>query len=68
MESSWEAGDYWSRMNRSTFFGGLMRRTSETNYFEILRETGGRAGDMAEEIYNDLQGRKNQLRFIESDR
>jgi hypothetical protein len=62
------SGDYWSRVNRSTFFGGLMRRTSETNYQETLREMGSRAGDMVEEIYDDLQEHKDQLRFIDSDR
>jgi hypothetical protein len=62
------SGDYWSRVNRSTFLGGLMRRTSETNYQETLRETGGRAGDMVEKIYDDLQEHKDQLRFIDSDR
>ena len=62
------SGDYWSRVNRSTFFGGLMRRASETNYQETLREIGSRAGDMAEEIYDDLKEHKNRLRFINSDR
>ncbi|WP_312942627.1 hypothetical protein [Oscillibacter sp.] len=45
-----------------------MRRTSETIYSETLRETSSRAGDMAEEFYDDLQEHKNQLRFIDSDR
>jgi hypothetical protein len=45
-----------------------MRRTSETNYQETLREIGSRAGDMVEEIYDDLQEHKDQLRFIDSDR
>ena len=31
------SGDYWSRVNRSTFFGGLMRRASEASYQEALR-------------------------------
>ena len=48
------------------FLWGLMRRISETNYQETLREIGSRAGDMAEEIYGDLQEHKNQLRFIDS--
>jgi len=61
------SGDYWSRVNRSTFFGGLMRRTSETSYSETLRETGSRAGDMAEEIYDDLQEHRKQLSSIDSD-
>ncbi|BAK97656.1 hypothetical protein OBV_04580 [Oscillibacter valericigenes Sjm18-20] len=62
------SGDYWSRVNRSTFFGGLMRRTTETNYQETLRETGSRAGDMTEEIYDDLQEHRKQLPSIDSDR
>lgn len=62
------SGDYWSRVNRSTFLGALMRWTSETSYSETLREIGSRAGDMVEEIYDDLQEHKNQLRFINSDR
>ncbi|MET0017082.1 hypothetical protein [Oscillibacter sp.] len=62
------SGDYWSRVNRSTFLGGLMRRTSETNYSETLRETGSRAGDMTEEIYDDLQEHRKQLSSIDSDR
>jgi len=60
------SGDYWSRVNRSTFFGGLMRRTSETNYSETLRETGSRAGDMVNEIYDDLQEHRKQLPFSDS--
>jgi len=44
-----------------------MRRTSETSYSETLREIGSRAGDMVEEIYDDLQEHKDQLRFINSD-
>ena len=62
------SGDYWSCVNRSTFLGALMQRTSETSYSETLREIGSRAGDMVEEIYDDLQEHKNQLRFINSDR
>lgn len=45
-----------------------MRRTSETSYSETLRETGGRAGDMAEEIYDDLQEHRKQLSSIDSGR
>lgn len=45
-----------------------MRRTSETSYSETLREISSRAGDMTEEIYDDLQRHKNRLRFIDSDR
>ncbi|MDD3346682.1 hypothetical protein [Oscillibacter sp.] len=58
--------DYWSRVNRSTFFGGVMRRESEANYHETLREVGGRAGDAVEEIYDDLQEHSKQLRSIDS--
>lgn len=61
-------GEYWSRVNRTTFFGGLMGRPSETNYQEILREVGGRVGDAVEEIYDDLQQHKKQLAAMESDR
>ncbi|WP_312612314.1 hypothetical protein [Oscillibacter sp.] len=60
------SGDYWSRVNRSTFFGGLMRRASEASYQEALREAGSRASDMVEEIYNDLQEHKKQLASIDS--
>lgn len=31
--------DYWSRVNRATFIGGLMRRTAKTTYHETLQET-----------------------------
>lgn len=62
------SGEYWYRVNRATFFGGLMRRTSETNYHEALREISGRAGDAVEEIYDDLQNHKKQLPSIDSGR
>lgn len=62
------SSQYWNRVNRSTFFGGLMGRPSETNYHETLREVGGRAGDMVEEIYADLQEHKKQLSCMASDR
>ena len=55
------SGEYWSRVNRETFFGGLMRRASEASYQETLRETGSRASDMVEEIYEDLQERTAAL-------
>lgn len=59
-------GEYWSRVNRSTFFGGLMRRASEVSYQETLRETGSRASDMVEEIHEDLQEHKKRLSSIDS--
>ncbi|WP_294855811.1 hypothetical protein [uncultured Oscillibacter sp.] len=60
------SGEYWSRVNRSTFFGGLMRRASEANYQETLWETGSRASDMVEEIHEDLQEHKKRLSSIDS--
>ncbi|WP_312634639.1 hypothetical protein [Oscillibacter sp.] len=59
------SGEYWSRVNRSTFFGGLMRRASEASYQETLRETGSRASDMVEEIHEDLQEHKTRLSSID---
>ncbi|WP_369281984.1 hypothetical protein [Oscillibacter sp. GMB15532] len=60
------SGEYWSRVNRSTFFGGLMQRASEASYQETLRETGSRASDMVEEIHEDLQEHKKRLSSIDS--
>lgn len=60
--------EYWSRVNRATFFGRLMQRPSETNYHETLREVGNRAGAAVEEIYDDLQEHINSIRAISSDR
>ncbi|MPM27254.1 hypothetical protein SDC9_73764 [bioreactor metagenome] len=62
------SNEYWSRVNRDTFWGKLMRQSAETNYYETLRETGSRAGDMVEEIYNDLQEHRTQICSIESSR
>ena len=60
------SSEYWNRVNRTTFLGGLMGRPSETDYHETLREIGSRAGDMVEEIYDDLQEHKKQLHAIDS--
>ena len=49
-----DSNEYWNRVNRATFFGRLMRNASNTNYQEILREVGGRAGSAVGEIYDDL--------------
>ncbi|WP_352415763.1 hypothetical protein [Oscillibacter ruminantium] len=62
------SSQYWNRVNRSTFFGGLMGRPSETDYHETLRAVGSRAGNAVEEIYDDLQRHKNQLSYIDSNR
>lgn len=62
------SSQYWNRVNRSTFFGGLMGRPSETNHHETLRAVGSRAGNAVEEIYDDLQRHKNQLSYIDSNR
>ena len=37
------SNEYWSRVNRDTFWGKLMRQSAETNYYETLREIGSRA-------------------------
>lgn len=62
------SSEYWSRVNRATFFGQLMRNASDTNYQETLREVGHRAGSAVEEIYNDLQKNIKSVRAISSDR
>lgn len=62
------SGEYCGRVNRSTLFSNLMRRSAETNYYETLRKAGGRAEDMIEEIYDDLQEHKRQLSYIDSGR
>lgn len=62
------SGEYWSRINCSTFLGGLMQRATEADYQETLRRVGNRAGAAVEEVYDDLQSHKNQLRDILSDR
>ena len=62
------SSEYWDRVNRTTFFGRLMRNASETNYQETLREVGHRAGSAVEEIYDDLQNHIKSVRAISSDR
>ena len=60
--------EYWNRVNRATFFGALMRNSSETDYQGTLREIGGRAGSAIDEIYDDLQDHIKSVRAISSDR
>ena len=62
------SSEYWDRVNRTTFFGRLMRNASDTNYQETLREVGHRAGSAVEEIYDDLQNNIKAVRAISSDR
>lgn len=62
------SGEYWNRVNRSTFFGGVMRQAAETNYHEALREIGEKAGAAVSEIYQDRQEHSKQLRAVPSDR
>lgn len=63
-EQFWQRA-YSGGINREAFFGRLMRRETETNYRDILRETGERAAGAVEEIYGDLQERTAQLRSVE---
>lgn len=62
------SGEYWNRVSRSTFFGGLMQQTSGTDFWETLRKVGSRANSMVDEIYRDLQAHSKQLPSIDSGR
>ena len=61
------SSEYWSSINRSTVFGGLMQRDSEPNYCGTLQVIGVRANMMVDEIYEDLQNHIKLLRSIPSD-
>ena len=61
------SGEYWSSINRSTVFGGLMQRDSEPNYYGTLQVIGVRANMLVDEIYEDLQNHIKLVRSIPSD-
>ena len=61
------SSEYWSSINRSTVFGGLMQRDSEPNYYGTLQVIGVRANMMVDEIYEDLQNHIKLVRSIPSD-
>ena len=60
------SGEYWSRVNRDTWFGGLMRQPSEGAYWEKLKEIGDRAAGAVEEIYEDLRKNEKRIQKIEA--
>ena len=61
------SSEYWSSINRSTMFGGLMQRDSEPNYYGTLQVIGARANTMVNEIYEDLQKHIKVVRSVPSD-
>lgn len=56
--------DYWDRLNRSTYIGTAMQRTSEPEYFEAVKRIGQRAASAIDAIYADLQKSKETIRNI----
>ena len=55
---------YWSRVNHTTMFGGLMG--SKTSYQAALRQLGTKAAAAIEEIYEDLSNLGRQIRYLSS--
>ena len=58
------SSDYCDRLNRSTYIGTAMQRTSEPEYFEALKRVGQRAASAIDAIYDDLQKSKKAIRNI----
>lgn len=58
------SADYWDRLNRSTYIGTVMQRTSETEYFEAIKQIGQRAASAIDSIYADLQKSKKTIHNI----
>ena len=58
------SSDYWDRLNRSTYIGTAMQRTSETEYFEAVKQIGQRAASAIDSIYSDLQKSKKTIHNI----
>ena len=52
------------RLNRSTYIGTAMQRTSETEYFEAVKQIGQRAASAIDSIYSDLQKSKKTIHNI----
>lgn len=55
------SADYWDRLNRSTYIGTVMQRTTETEYFEAIKQIGQRAASAIDSIYSDLQKSKKTI-------
>ena len=55
---------YWSRVNHTTMFGGLMG--SKTSYQATLRQLGTKAATVIEEIYEDLSTLGSKIRYLPS--
>ena len=58
------SSDYWDRLNRSTYIGTAMQRTSETEYFEAVKQIGQRAASAIDSIHSDLQKSKKTIHNI----
>lgn len=58
------SSDYWDRLNRSTYIGTAMQRTSEPEYFETLKRIGQRATSAIDAVYTDLQKAQKAIRNI----
>ncbi len=58
------SADYWERLNRSTYIGTAMQRTSETEYFEAVKLIGQRAASAIDSICSDLQKFKKTIHNI----
>ena len=56
--------DYWDRLNRSTYIGTAMQRTSETEYFDAVKQIVQRAASAIDSIYSDLQKSKKTIHNI----
>ena len=57
------SADYWDHLNRSTYIGTAMQRTSETEYFEAVKLAWFVGGDPAK--IRKLQSKLNEMHIGE---
>ena len=60
------SSDYWDRLNRSTYIGSVMQRTTDPEYFEAVKRIGQRASSAIDSIYADLQKNQKRMRNVSS--
>lgn len=58
--------DYWDRLNRSTYIGTAMQRTTDPEYFEAVKRIGQRASSAIDSIYADIQKNPKKMRNVSS--
>lgn len=60
------SSDYWERLNRSTYIGTAMQRTTDPEYFEAVKRIGQRASSAIDAIYDDLQRNQKRIHNVSS--